>query len=1384
MRHTKGVAARGASTTARCVAAVAVLISASALAMAETIHVPGDQPTIQAGIDAATHWDTVLVACGTYYEQDISVGTSLSLMSETGQAGCVTIDAEGGGPILYSGADYLRIVGITFTGGSQWYSWEAAGLTQYGGSLWVTDCTFSQNTGEGSGGMFCDGCDLTVTNCLFLENTGSSGAGLALSSSSAEITGCTFSGNIATGSGGGLWCNYDASVAITGCAFTGNTGDWGGGLCTSSDGGITISDCVFDGNDATYAGGGVSCESATLSGCSFTGNTADAAGGGACVGAATFTGCKFVGNTTWGINEDYGGGGVLCYDAPTTFVDCLLAGNTASYGGAVGCWSPDVTLDGCTLAFNSDGIGLWDGSTAALTNCIIAFSTEGEGVRCGNGSASLTCCDVFGNAAGDWVGCIASQSGVDGNIWLDPYFCDWAQWDFTIAEDSPCAAENNPECGLIGARDVGCEAGAPPAGQIAVSDTLLAFGQVCIGWPGSETVLVSNTGAGWLVVSEISADHPDFSADPTNMAVPPGDSRTVEVDFTPSSAGLIAGTLTIVSDDPEHPAVDVPLEGEGVGSTQIAVSDTLLAFGGVCVGVATWRSFVVTNDGLCPLMVSSISTNNGDFSVDITSFTLPPGDTQLVSAEFTPSSVGLITGTLTITSNDPDHPTLEITLEGEGLEGGRIAVSDTLLSFGSVIIGAARWDMVSVTNVGCDLLTVSDISIDHEDFSANITSFSVELEDSQEVVVWFAPSTSGLITATMTILSDDPDDPTLEVLLEGEGLVPPEIAVIPDSLYGDLLVGEMETQYVTIENTGASELVWSARAVERAAARDSRLADLTGIEILWDQRHGQTTSTHTTVVAQLVSRGATVTESYDRINDVLLSGYDVAWITDCSDNWWSEEVQALAAWVVQGGTLLLEGEDDPSVAVFNDILVALGAGIEYSTVNGTAGLTANIHPHQTTQGVDYVHLWYPRAHLSVVASPALPLIDDSAEVPNSVCSAVGFGRVVTMACELANNFHITHGNTELFVNQVFDWLARGSTCTWLACEPSSGTVAAGGSMDVAVTLDATELFGGDHLADVQVWSNDPDDPRTDIAVCLHVTGVPDIAISETFLGFGEIQVGATGAETLLVWNEGTDLLTVSDASCDHADFSVDPVSFTVPPEESQAVVVEFAPSTEGLITGTLTILSDDPDEGTVLVALGGTGTSATPVEYSLYATATESGTVMLRWTVPSLTGIDGFNVYRATSQDGPFACANDDVITPSTPGSFEDTDVWPETTFCYELRAVLTDGSEDVVGTPLACVTTGGELATRLYAAYPNPLTSRTNVQFDVRSHAGPVALAVYSITGQLVRRLASGPFDRGRHVAIWDGRDERGMAVSAGVYFVRLEAGGEVRRQKVAVVR
>ncbi|MCK4303247.1 MAG: hypothetical protein KAY24_03320 [Candidatus Eisenbacteria sp.] len=156
------------------------------------------------------------------------------------------------------------------------------------------------------------------------------------------------------------------------------------------------------------------------------------------------------------------GGGMVCYAFSTpTVIGCVVLNCGAELeGGGVYCYQSSPTFNNCTFISNyapAGGSVHADQAFPALGNCIISFGTNGEAVGCESGSAPvLTCCDIYGNALGDWVGCIASQLGTNGNISDDPLFCDPEGEIYTLHADSPCAAESNPGCGLIGACPVGC----------------------------------------------------------------------------------------------------------------------------------------------------------------------------------------------------------------------------------------------------------------------------------------------------------------------------------------------------------------------------------------------------------------------------------------------------------------------------------------------------------------------------------------------------------------------------------------------------------------------------------------------------------------------------------------------------------------------------------------------------------------------------------------------------------------------------------------------------------------------------------------------------------------------------------------------------------------
>jgi len=90
-----------------------------------------------------------------------------------------------------------------------------------------------------------------------------------------------------------------------------------------------------------------------------------------------------------------------------------------------------------------------------------------------------------------------------------------------------------------------------------------------------------------------------------------------------------------------------------------------------------------------------------------------------------------------------------------------------------------------------------------------------------------------------------------------------------------------------------------------------------------------------------------------------------------------------------------------------------------------------------------------------------------------------------------------------------------------------------------------------------------------------------------------------------------------------------------------------------------------------------------------------------------------------------------------------------------------------------------------ILAAFPNPFNSTVTIQFQsphaIAGGVGGVSLRIYDISGRLVTDLtaADPPRSAGNHKVTWDA-----SSVGAGVYFVRLEAGTEVKINKLILMR
>lgn len=92
-------------------------------------------------------------------------------------------------------------------------------------------------------------------------------------------------------------------------------------------------------------------------------------------------------------------------------------------------------------------------------------------------------------------------------------------------------------------------------------------------------------------------------------------------------------------------------------------------------------------------------------------------------------------------------------------------------------------------------------------------------------------------------------------------------------------------------------------------------------------------------------------------------------------------------------------------------------------------------------------------------------------------------------------------------------------------------------------------------------------------------------------------------------------------------------------------------------------------------------------------------------------------------------------------------------------------------------------IAFRLHAAFPNPLIRNSAIAFDLPATRF-VRMRIFDASGRVARTLAEGTLAAGRHHRSWEGVDDNGRPVSAGIYFVRFDSETDHASQKIIVLR
>jgi hypothetical protein len=194
---------------------------------------------------------------------------------------------------------------------------------------------------------------------------------------------------------------------------------------------------------------------------------------------------------------------------------------------------------------------------------------------------------------------------------------------------------------------------------------------------------------------------------------------------------------------------------------------------------------------------------------------------------------------------------------------------------------------------------------------------------------------------------------------------------------------------------------------------------------------------------------------------------------------------------------------------------------------------------------------------------------------------------------------------------------------------------------------------------------------------------------------------------------------------------------------------------------------------------------ATPLSLAGWQSVSPAG-LSLSWRSNGEPDLWGYAVYRGSSE-GFVPGPGNQIAALQDTSSFDGDWTW-DGGYYYKVSAVDLHGNESPYAllSPESVTGAGGSpvpSAAYLGQSCPNPFRHSTRIAFGL-AETTEISLAVYDVSGRLVRVLAEGRRGPNSYEVEWDGTNARGERVASGVYFYHLEAGGRTHIRKAVLLR
>src|SRR5271156_3886305 len=471
---------------------------------------------------------------------------------------------------------------------------------------------------------------------------------------------------------------------------------------------------------------------------------------------------------------------------------CSCAGYTSSAktqpsdpGSGAGILSPSVT----SVSFGSVAVGTTSTQSLSVTNTGLGTVTIGSAAMTG---AGITV--VGGNPAGT-IG-VGQSSTIQ--LQFAPTSAGAINGSLTILSD----ASNSPLA--ISITGTGTQAG------LTVAPSALTFGNVIVGQSGTQSVKLTNSGNSSVTINLATVAGTGFGINglslPTTLTG--GQSLSFNAQFAPTASGAATGSVTFTYNAPGSPQV-LSMVGTGVATNSTLVANPgSVAFGNVSLGSSSPQTITLTNNGNTSATISAVGATGTGFSATGLSvpLTLAANQSTSFSAQFAPTTVGAVSGSILITST-ASNPTTSITLSGTGVQGS-LTANPTSINFASLLVGASGSVSVTLTNSGTASVAISQASASGTGFSiTGLAAQTLVAGQSTSFTAKFSPTASGSATGSISIVSNAPSSP-LVIGLSGSGTASqPQLTINPASItFGSVAVGSTASQTVTLTNPGNAAL--------------------------------------------------------------------------------------------------------------------------------------------------------------------------------------------------------------------------------------------------------------------------------------------------------------------------------------------------------------------------------------------------------------------------------------------------------------------------------------------------------------------------------------------------------------------------------------------------